>query len=50
MNILGYSASYTKADLTPYNFEHLDTHAKDVIIEILYCSVGHTDLPCVQNN
>lgn len=50
MNVLGYAAHSAKAPLTPYNFVRRDPRADDVVIEILYCGICHTDLHYVQND
>ena len=50
MNVLGYAALSAKADLAPYRFEHRDIHADDVVIEILYCGICHSDLHQVNND
>jgi alcohol dehydrogenase (NADP+) len=50
MNVLGYAASSAKAALAPYRFVRRDTRADDVVIEILYCGVCHSDLHHVYND
>lgn len=50
MNVLGYAAHSAKAALTPYDFVRRDPRADDVVIEILYCGICHTDLHYVQND
>lgn len=50
MNVLGYAAPSAKADLTPYQFTRRDMRADDVVIEILYCGICHTDLHYVNND
>jgi alcohol dehydrogenase (NADP+) len=50
MNVLGYAAYSAKAALTPYDFVRRDPRADDVVIEILYCGICHTDLHYVQND
>ena len=32
-----------RADLAPYRFERRDIRADDVVIEILYCGICHSD-------
>ncbi len=44
MNILGYASSSKEADLAPYNFTRRDPRPNDVVIEILYCGICHSDL------
>jgi uncharacterized zinc-type alcohol dehydrogenase-like protein len=50
MNVLGYAASSAKAKLEPYRFERRDIRPGDVVIDILYCGVCHTDLHYIQND
>jgi alcohol dehydrogenase (NADP+) len=50
MNVLGYAAPSAKAALEPYRFERRDVRSGDVVIEILYCGVCHTDIHYVQND
>ncbi len=50
MNVLGYAAPTAKAALEPYRFERRDIRSNDVVIEILYCGVCHTDIHYVQND
>ncbi|QIQ22494.1 NAD(P)-dependent alcohol dehydrogenase [Zophobihabitans entericus] len=44
MKILGYAAKASKAPLEPYRFERREPRSDDVVIEILYCGVCHSDL------
>ena len=46
---LSYAASSAKAPLAPYRFERRDPRDKDVVIEILYCGVCHSDLHTVRD-
>ncbi|MGN6559682.1 MAG: NAD(P)-dependent alcohol dehydrogenase [Candidatus Nitrosocosmicus sp.] len=50
INVLGYAAPTAKAALEPYRFERRDIRSNDVVIEILYCGVCHTDIHYVQND
>jgi uncharacterized zinc-type alcohol dehydrogenase-like protein len=50
MNVLGYAAPSAKAALEPYRFERRGMRSDDVVIEILYCGVCHTDIHYVQND
>ena len=50
MNTLGYAAKTEKAALEPYRFERREPRADDVVIEILYCGVCHSDLHSVNND
>ena len=44
MNVLGYAAPSAKNALEPYRFERREIRSDDVVIEILYCGVCHTDI------
>lgn len=50
MNVLGYAAQSAKDALTPYRFVRRDPRADDVVIEILYCGICHSDLHQVRND
>lgn len=49
-NVLGYASTSAKAPLVPYSFVRRDARADEVVIEILYCGICHTDLHYVQND
>ena len=44
MNVLGYATHSPKDALAPYRFERREPRADDVVVEILYCGVCHSDL------
>lgn len=44
-----YAAFDSKQPLAPYDFERRDPRPHDVLIEILYCGVCHSDLHQVRN-
>lgn len=44
MNVVGYAAHSPTDALVPYHFERREPRADDVVIEILYCGVCHSDL------
>lgn len=46
----GYAAKAVKGALGPYQFERRDPRADDVVIDILYCGVCHSDLHHVNND
>jgi alcohol dehydrogenase (NADP+) len=50
MNVLGYAAPSAKAELAPYQFKRRDIRADDVVIEILYCGICHSDVHHVNND
>lgn len=45
----GYAAHKSKAPLTPFTFEHRDPGPKDVVIEIQFCGVCHSDIHQVRD-
>jgi uncharacterized zinc-type alcohol dehydrogenase-like protein len=50
MDILGYAAPSAGEDLAPHRFERRDPRPDDVVIEILYCGVCHSDLHTARND
>lgn len=50
LNVLGWAAPAAKAPLAPWHFERRDPRPDDVVIEILFCGVCHSDLHNVQND
>lgn len=50
MKVLGYASSSKEAGLTPYNCTRRDPRPKDVVIEILYCGICHTDIHAARND
>lgn len=44
IKVLGYAAQAVKGPLAPYHFERRDPRVDDVVIDILYCGVCHSDL------
>jgi uncharacterized zinc-type alcohol dehydrogenase-like protein len=50
MNVLGYATHSPTDDLVPYRFERREPRTDDVVIEILYCGVCHSDLHNVRND
>ncbi|VFJ14854.1 NAD(P)-dependent alcohol dehydrogenase [Candidatus Nitrosocosmicus franklandus] len=50
INVLGYASTSARAPLVPYNFVRRNPRVDDVVIEILYCGICHTDLHYVQND
>lgn len=45
----GYAAYDAHSPLRPYHFQRRDTGTQDVLIEILFCGVCHSDLHQVRN-
>jgi len=50
MTVLGYAAMAAKEALVPHRFIRSDPRANDVVVQILYCGVCHSDLHHVQND
>ena len=50
MNVFGYATQSAKDALAPYRFERREPRANDVVIEILYCGVCHSDLHQARND
>jgi alcohol dehydrogenase (NADP+) len=44
MKVHGYAAQQAKAPLSQYSFERRDTRNNDVVIDIQYCGICHTDI------
>ena len=45
----GYAAQDAQTDLAPWNFERRDLGPHDVLLEIHYCGVCHTDVHLLKN-
>ena len=50
MNVLGYAAHSADDALAPYRFLRREPRPDDVVVEILYCGVCHSDLHQVRND
>lgn len=48
--ILGYAAKSATASLAPFHFNRRAARGDDVVIEILYCGVCHSDLHTARND
>ena len=46
----GYATQGPDAKLEPFNFERRDPGPDDVLIEILYCGICHTDIHQTRND
>ncbi len=44
MKVYGYAAQSVKATLAPYSFERREVGDNDVLVEIQYCGICHTDI------
>jgi uncharacterized zinc-type alcohol dehydrogenase-like protein len=49
-NVLGYAAHSAATPLGPFRFDRRDPRADDVVIQILYCGVCHSDLHIARND
>jgi len=49
LNIRGYAATSATASLAPHNFTRRDPRVDDVVIDILYCGVCHSDIHQARN-
>lgn len=50
LNVLGYAVHSATDDLAPHRFVRRDPRADDVVIEILFCGVCHSDLHQARND
>ncbi len=50
IDVLGYATMSATAPLAPYRFQRRDPRLDDVVIDILYCGVCHSDLHHVRND
>ena len=50
INVLGYATHSPTEALASYRFERREPRANDVVIEILYCGVCHSDLHQARND
>jgi uncharacterized zinc-type alcohol dehydrogenase-like protein len=50
LNVLGYAAQSPTSELAPFPFERRDPRPDDVVIDILYCGVCHSDLHTARND
>src|SRR6187402_1872647 len=50
MNVLGYAALSAQDPLAPLRFERRDPRPDDVVIDILFCGVCHSDIHNVRND
>ena len=49
IRVHGYAAQQAKGSLIPYSFERRDPRDYDVVIDIQYCGICHTDIHQVRN-
>jgi uncharacterized zinc-type alcohol dehydrogenase-like protein len=49
ISVRGYAAQQAKGPLTPYSFERREPHDYDVVIDIQYYGICHSDIHQVRN-
>ena len=49
IQVCGYAAHQAKTPLSPYFFERREPHDHDVVIDIQYCGICHSDIHQVNN-
>lgn len=49
MKALGYATESPTSALKPFSFERRDPRAEDVVIDILYCGICHSDIHTARN-
>ena len=45
----GYAAFDKTSPLRPYDFEHRDPHPDDVVVDIEFCGICHSDIHQVRD-
>ena len=50
IQVLGYAAETSTSPLAPYTFERRDPREDDVVIDVEYCGVCHSDLHQARND
>src|SRR3954467_13306704 len=49
LRVKGFAAQQAGAALAPFDFERREPGEKDVVVDILYCGICHTDIHQVRN-
>ena len=49
-NVSGYAAHSAQDRLAPWRFQRRDPRPDDVVIDIMYCGVCHSDVHNVRND
>ena len=49
MQVQGYAAHSATSELVPFNFERREPQPGDVVIDILYCGICHSDIHSARN-
>lgn len=50
MKVLGYAAKSAQTPLAPLEFTRREPRPDDVVIDVLYCGVCHSDLHQARND
>src|SRR5450830_1092461 len=50
MNTTGYAAQSSTEDLARFNFERREPRPDDIVLDVLFCGVCHTDLHIAKNH
>ncbi|MCX5616906.1 NAD(P)-dependent alcohol dehydrogenase [Bombella sp. TMW 2.2559] len=50
MRTIGFACSSAEEDLAPFHFDRRNPRSNDVVMEILYCGVCHSDLHWARND
>lgn len=50
MRTIGFACTSAEEDLAPFHFDRRNPRANDVVMEILYCGVCHSDLHWARND
>jgi uncharacterized zinc-type alcohol dehydrogenase-like protein len=50
INARGYAATEAKALLTPYAFQRRDPGPQDIVLDLAYCGICHSDIHYVNND
>ncbi|PKU24800.1 NAD(P)-dependent alcohol dehydrogenase [Telmatospirillum siberiense] len=50
MKTIGYAAQSAESPLAPYAFERRTLRSNDILMEVLYCGICHTDLHMAHND
>ncbi|MDQ4072670.1 MAG: alcohol dehydrogenase catalytic domain-containing protein, partial [Thermoproteota archaeon] len=49
MKVCGYAAQHSKASLAPFKFDRREPRIHDIVIDIQYCGICHSDIHQVNN-
>src|SRR5688572_16569229 len=50
INTRGYAAAAVRAQLAPFTFQRRDPGPQDVVLDLLYCGICHSDIHYVHND